>query len=339
MTGGVGKVTVAVDVTGHAPKGCRRVTADLFIPTVVDPAGALWCCVPGGGMSRAYFDLDVPPTAGEFSMARYAAAGGQVVLTIDPPGVGGSDSPDDGYALTPRALADTLDFVVGDLRRRLAEGELEGIPPTSGGLTVGVGHSAGALLVACQQGRHRSYDAVALLGFSGSGLRPVLTEEEAAFIDRPEALVAALPDLVRARFGDPLPRWPNARSGTAMAGDVDEQVSAASDRASSRLLAMVGMTALIPGSTQPELDRIDVPTLVAAGDHDIVGDLAALVGQLPACHDLTLFTLVGSGHNHNVAGSRIVLWDRLLRWVGGLRSDRRLGREERPCKPAGHRVD
>lgn len=325
--GEVAKATVEVEVTGHAPKGCRQVTTDLFIPTHPDSDPALWCCVPGGGMNRAYFDLDVPPNVGEFSLARFAAARGQVVLTIDPPGVGDSDSPDDGNELTPRALADTLDFVVGDVRRKLAQGDLEGIPPTSCRVTVGVGHSAGGLLVACQQGRHHSYDAVALPGFSGSGLRPVLTDQEAAFIDRPEALVAVLPELVRARFGDPLPQWPNARSGTAMVGDSDEQVAAASDRASSRLLALVGMTALIPGSTQPELDRIDVPTLVAAGDHDIVGDLAALVGQLPACHDLTLFTLMGSGHNHNVADSRMVLWDRLVRWVGALRPDQPSGRE------------
>ena len=58
------------------------------------------------------------------------------------------------------------------------------------------------------------------------------------------------------------------------------------------LLALVGMTALVPGSIRPELDQIDVPTLVALGEDDIAGDIAALPGQLPACHDLTLFARV-----------------------------------------------
>jgi hypothetical protein len=28
-----------------------------------------------------------------------------------------------------------------------------------------------------------------------------------------------------------------------------------------------------------------------------------------------LFMLVGSGHCHNVAGSRALLWDRMFRWL------------------------
>jgi pimeloyl-ACP methyl ester carboxylesterase len=314
----VRKLTVAVDVTGRAPKGCRQVVADLFVPTDVDADAALWCCVPGGGMSRAYFDLDVPPAAGEYSMARYAADRGQVVLTIDPPGIGGSDAPDDAYQLTPGSLADTLDHVVVEVRTRLAEGALDGAPPISCGETVGIGHSAGALLVACQQGRRRTYDAVALLGFSNRGLPSVLTPEEAAFSDRPEAFAGVLADLVRARFGEPLPLLANPSTGIDNGSVYPAPVQAAMDRAGDRLLGLVGMTALVPGSIQPELSRIDVPTLVAIGDHDIAGTIGALPKQLPACHDLTLLTLAGTGHNHNVADSRSALWDRLVGWTDAL---------------------
>jgi pimeloyl-ACP methyl ester carboxylesterase len=314
----VRKLTVTVDVTGKAPKGCHRVVADLFVPTDLDAGARLWCCVPGGGMNRSYFDLEVPPAAGDYSMARFAAERGQVVLTIDPPGIGGSDAPDDGYQLTPRCLADTLDHVVAEVRNRLATGALDGAPPISCGLTVGVGHSAGALLVACQQGRGRTYDAVALLGFSNRGLPSVLSPEEAAFTDRPEALAAGLADLVRARFGEPLPLLANPSTGIDTGRAQPAPVQAAVDRASDRLLGLVGMTALVPGSIQPELARIDAPTLVAVGDRDIAGATGALPGQLPACDDLTLLTLAGTGHNHNWAESRLALWDRLVRWVGSL---------------------
>ena len=312
------KLTVTVDVTGHAPKGCRRVEVGLFIPTDFDAGAALWCCVPGGGMNRAYFDLDVPPAVGDYSMARFAADRGQVVLTIDPPGIGGSDAPDDGYQLTPRSLADTLDHVVAEVRNRLADGVLDGAPPISCAVTVGIGHSAGALLVACQQGRGRTYDAVALLGFSNRGLPSVLTPEEAAFTDRPEELAAGLADLVRARFGDPFPLLANPSTGIDAGSVHPAPLQAAFDRAGDRLLGLVGMAALVPGSIQRELARIDVPTLVAIGEHDIAGTIGALPRQLPACHDLTLLTLAGTGHNHNWADSRLALWDRLVGWVSSL---------------------
>ena len=78
------------------------------------------------------------------------------------------------------------------------------------------------------------------------------------------------------------------------------------------------MAALVPGSIQPELVRIDVPTLIALGDHDIAGTIVALPGQLPACHDLTLLTLAGTGHNHNWSDAPLALWDRLVRWTGSL---------------------
>jgi pimeloyl-ACP methyl ester carboxylesterase len=75
---------------------------------------------------------------------------------------------------------------------------------------------------------------------------------------------------------------------------------------------------LVPGSIQPELARVDVPTLVAVGEHDIAGTISVLPRQLPACHDLTLLTMAGTGHNHNWADSRLALWDRLVRWAGSL---------------------
>jgi pimeloyl-ACP methyl ester carboxylesterase len=313
----VGKLTVTVDVTGRAPNGCRQVVADLFVPTDPGAGPALWCCVPGGGMNRAYFDLDVPPADGDYSLARFAADRGQVVLIIDPPGIGGSDSPDDGYQLTPRGLADTLDHVVAEVRNRLAEGVLDGAPPISCAHTLGIGHSAGALLVACQQGRGRTYDGLALLGFSNRGLPSVLTPEEAAFTDRPEELAAVLADLVRARFGDPLPWLANPSTGLDGSA-LSASLQAAIDQAGDRLLGLVGMAALVPGSIQPELARVDVPTLVAVGEHDIAGTISALPRQLPACHDLTLLTLAGTGHNHNWADSRLALWDRLVHWAGSL---------------------
>ena len=90
--------------------------------------------------------------------------------------------------------------------------------------------------------------------------------------------------------------------------------------ASSRLLALVGMTAIVPGSVQPELDLLRGPVFAALGDHDLGGTLDVLPGQLPACRDLTLFLLEGAGHNHNVAVNRRILWERVARWATSVTS-------------------
>jgi pimeloyl-ACP methyl ester carboxylesterase len=312
---GANKVPVTVDLERRALAGCRYMATDLFVPDQESPASLVWCCVPGGGISRAYFDLEVPGSDDVYSMARFAAERGHYVLTIDPPGVGESDSPTDGYELTPWVVADVLDLVVTEVLDMMAAGKVEGVSPGVHREALGVGHSAGGFLIACQQARHRRFRALALLGFSNSGLPAVLTEEEAAFVGRPEELAAALPDLVRARFGTPLPQGTSADSDMLLVGAHSNQAKAAAARAGSRLLGLVGLATLVPGSIKPELEQIDVPTFVALGEHDIAGPAAALPGQLPACRDLTLLTLAGIGHNHNVTDSRLELWDRLERWV------------------------
>jgi alpha-beta hydrolase superfamily lysophospholipase len=316
---GVGRYTLAIDVSTVAPAGCHQLAVDVFVPDPPAPSPFLWVCVPGGGMNRRYFDLEVAGASGSFSMARHLSAAGDVVVTVDPPGVGESDAPDDGYALSPHVVADVLAAAVHTIDTELRD---HGIPHARLGRLVprariGLGHSAGALLVACQQARHGSYDALALLGFSASGLPRVLDDRERAFAGRPRELAEALARLSRARFGEPLPMWPND-SGEDVEPSVRVAVEQPLRSARARLLALVGMTAIVPGSVQPELDDIRVPVFVALGEHDLAGSLDALPGQLPACGDLTLFRLEGAGHTHNIAVNRARLWNRARQWAGSV---------------------
>ncbi len=316
----VQRSAVEVDVSVVAPAGCKWLAADVFVSPGVRPAPLLWVCIPGGGINRQYFDLDVAGQNGAFSMARYLAATGDLVVTIDPPGVGGSDVPDDGYTLTPSVVANVLAAAVEELRADLGSGGVEaaGLGSVVPRAIVGLGHSAGALLVAVQQAHHHSYDVVALLGFSASGLPVVLNEDELRYAGRPERCAEDVENLTRARFGEPLPDWSNSSAGEFASNSADTKVDEALAAASSRLLALVGMTAIVPGSVQPELDELRVPVFAALGEHDLGGTLDVLPGQLPACGDLTLFLLQGAGHNHNVAVNRRILWDRVARWAASV---------------------
>jgi pimeloyl-ACP methyl ester carboxylesterase len=316
-TRNVRRTTIDVDVSAVAPPGCHRIALDVFVPENFGPRPLLWVCIPGGGINRRYFDLEVEGQDGGYSMARHFAAGGDLVVTVDPPGVGGSDVPDDGYTLTPGVVAGVLAAAIETLRTDLVRAGipaagLRNVVPRS---TIGLGHSAGALLVAFQQAHHRSYDAVALLGFSASGLPEVLNEEELRYAGRAEEFAEVVGALTKARFGEPLPEWSNSSVGELEVNAVATQVNVALAAANSRLLALVGMTAIVPGSVQPELDKLEVPTFVALGEHDLGGTLDVLPTQLPACGDLTLFLLEGAGHNHNVEINRRLLWQRVARWA------------------------
>lgn len=312
----VRKISLDIDAGHAAPNGCRRVAADLFAPVGLDRDPPLWVCVPGGGINREYFDLEVPREEDStYSMARALASGGNLVVTVDPPGVGESDAPNDGYALSPECVSDVIAAVLEKLVAQLNGGKVASMGVVTPRAVIGVGHSAGALLVAYQQARHGSYDALGLLGFSASGLPAVLNDDERRYTDRPEEFVEARAALTRARFGEPLPVWSNSSAGEFGAGTNTVEIDAALARASSKLLALVGMTAIVPGSVQPQLDRLRVPIFAALGERDLAGTLDVLPSQFPNCGDLTLFLLEGAGHNHNIAVNRHVLWGRLMRWA------------------------
>ena len=261
-----------LDVSGDAPPGARTLRGDLFHPPAAslgDPP-ALLVCLPGGGMSRRYFDLEAPGDA-SYSMARRLAARGFVVATLDPLGVGESDAPDDGWTLAPEALARVHASACEQLRARLAEGRLAAaLPPLAGLVSIGVGHSAGALLTVHQQAAARSHDALALLGFAGCGLPPVLTDAERRYAGDAAATRRDLRALAQARFGTPLPGGGTAASDYLIAVPVPDAARAAIAAAGSRMLALVGQLSLIPGASRPELEAVDVPVFLGVGERDIL---------------------------------------------------------------------
>lgn len=291
-----------VRVTDPALADVRRVAVTVFQPGASVPVdrAVLWC-VPGGGMTRRYFDLEVDG----YSMARHLAELGHVVISVDPPGVGDSDVPGDGWALLPEVIADVLEAVRVQLGAELGLAER---------IEIGVGHSAGGLLLARQQARHRGFHAVALLGVSGGGLPDVTTPDEMAYAHDEGRLAPALVDLAKARFGEPLPVMARGSSERLVGHEMDSHVHEALVRTRAPLLALVGTMSLIPGSSASAFEAIDVPVFLGVGDADIAGPPHRIPRQFPRSRDVTL-VVVRSGHNHNVAPGRHLLWDRLSQWT------------------------
>jgi len=308
---------LSIDVRGAGIAGCQNLAGDLhWAPEKVSAStdgGVVVFCFPGGGMSRHYFDLTVEG----YSMAAHLASSGFVVVTIDHPGVGDSDVPDDPWVLTPERVADIDAVAVGQVLGRIRSGAVPGVPPWNPALVVGSGHSAGALVVIHQQSRHAIFGAVSLLGWAGHGLPQHLDEQERDLGGRPlteEALIAA----ARRRHGEALAELPRGSSSWLVANEMPEQVHAALVAARSPLLSVVGLASMIPGGATRAAAEIDVPVFVGVGENDIATDPLDIPAEFPASPDVTLYVLPQAGHNHNVEPNRADLWNRVAEWISSL---------------------
>ena len=318
---------LAIDVSAVAPDGVQFLAGDLVLASAAsagasasDPPTVVLVCLPGGGMSRHYFDLQADGAGDDYSMAAHLARAGVVVVLLDHPGVGQSDVPADGYALTPATVAAIDAAAVDVVLDGLAHGTLvEGVGAFERPVAVGCGHSMGGLLTVWMQARHRSYRAIATLGFAGFGLVDHLSDEERTYADDPERVARDIASLVERRFGAPRSGG-NGRGGTGtspflLAVEVPDHAKAAIGASGAALLNLCGLTSMIPGASRLALEAVDVPVFLGVGELDITGDAHRIPAQFPASRDVTLFVCPGSGHNHNVAPSRAVMWDRLLVWL------------------------
>lgn len=149
------------------------------------------------------------------------------------------------------------------------------------------------------------------------GCRAALTEREASFAGDAPGAAAALVDLVRERFGRPASEGATGTSPFLLAVDVPDEARAAIATAAGTQLNLCGLWSMIPGASDDQLAAVDVPTFLGVGEHDITGEPRLIPGHLTGCRDLTLYVCPTCGHNHNVAPTRTLLWDRLVRWLDG----------------------
>lgn len=329
-----------VDVSDVVPlEGRFEIAVSATVPTAIDreASARVLCCLPGGFLSRDYFDLVVPTSAPaapgpaesiarppdrRFSFAEAMAAQGYVTLAFDHLGVGESSRPDPiegGYALGPEEIARANQRALEITLERLARGdEALGLPALRDPVTIGVGHSMGSMLTVEQQALARPHAALVLFSFSTHGTPRFLDEAMRQYANDPQRLRREIGLLARRSMGTPYPERArdseeNRRAAFGV-GTAPKAAEEALHAASTNLLAVGGLASMVPGGYAPAAERIDVPVLMWAGDHDLHDDRHTR-SELPRSPSVTTRILEDCWHCHFVANTREILWRDTAQWI------------------------
>lgn len=280
-------------------------------------AKAILVCLPGGGMARPYYDLKAPDTD-SYSFARQMSQRGFIVVTVDYLGLGDSDKPADGYALTHEVLTQANAAVVQQVLADLRAGRIDGIAANTLP-AFGIGHSMGGMMTTLLQAAVQPYVGIALLGFSTRGLPEYLMPEirDLAVQDMTAAR-ARVVEFARKMFGNqsyPVIK-PTPQANSVYGGKTAEPAGVEALKAAyAPLLPYTAYLSMLPGNIAQEAARVDVPVFLGLGDRDMAGPTHQIPAAFPASKDVSLHILPLTGHSHFVFASRIGLFDRLTRWA------------------------
>ncbi|WAC90102.1 alpha/beta fold hydrolase [Mycobacterium sp. Aquia_213] len=266
-------------------------------------APAVLVCLPGGTYSREYWDFHVAGQSG-YSFAEFATENGYAVLTVDPLGTGESSKP-------------TRDFDFNDIAAALACA-ISALPAATGDHAppVAVAHSLGGYLAITQQALFPSYTGLAIFGCTNQHVAPLNLDP--AFIARAataggravlaQEILSALPQAYFEGPREHMQSWFHL-------DDVPADVVAADSVTTKSVVPRIFGTAMIPGVVAEHAALIDVPVLLGYGAVDVSPNPRAEAALYCSSPDITTFVLAHSAHCHNMASSRLRLWQRLLTWT------------------------
>jgi pimeloyl-ACP methyl ester carboxylesterase len=282
--------------------------------------------MPGGGYSRGYYDMRFPGHAG-YSQAEHHVAHGLVSVSVDHLGVGDS-SPEVCDELRTEDIAAANDIAVREISRRLRDGDVvPGYPPIDVGPCVGMGQSMGGGVAIIMAGRHRTFDAIAVLGYSAiHTVLPQRRVEDRQYVDKfdysrddgPEtfslnAASEAVPEFLYPFFYEDVPA--EIVAADTSGGDPIREVAPAFG---STTLPLCVIAMLSPGYVKQEAADVTVPVFVGLGKRDTAPDPHSEPSAYSASSDITVFICERMAHMHNFATTRTALWDRVARWCAAL---------------------
>jgi hypothetical protein len=306
------EVPLEVVVTVHLPESA-----------MLPPRPLVMFGSPGGGYSRGYFDMHFNGLKG-YSQAEYHSARGIIFVEYDHLGVGAS-STQHNAELTIEMIADGNHAMVREVIARLASGSLQpGFPAIRNPFLIGIGQSMGGGVTIIMQGRHRSFDAVGVLGKSAIHTQLPQKTFEAARRARaafkftratPPAELSVshtsgqVPDFLYPFHWEDVPQDvldADIAGGYPLRNSVPEFGSATIP---SCVVAMMS-----PGYVTPEASSIDVPVFIGLGERDVCPNPWHEPAAYWSSCDVSLYIVPRMAHMHNFASSRELLWQRIHQW-------------------------
>ena len=310
-----------------AISGGRHIAMTAWLPEPRKFSGAVLFASPGGGYSRRYWDLRLPGYA-NYSEAEHHVARGRAFIAYDHLGVG--DSSLDGLeSLTIEDIAEADHQAVAQVAARLRNGTLHAdFPAIPRATVIGMGQSMGGGVTIIMQARHRSFDAIAPLGYSA--IHTVLPQRDAAEAERGKAAYAfsrstpadqlsvAEASARVADFRYPF-HWEDVPDDIVeldMAGGYPVRRTAPDFGSLTIPPCVVAM--MSPGYVAAEAAAIDAPVFLGFGERDVSTDPRAEPSAFRSSGDITLAVIPRMAHMHNFAGTRRLLWERLGDWADGV---------------------
>jgi pimeloyl-ACP methyl ester carboxylesterase len=309
----MGYIPTLIDVTEGLPPeiggGDRLlISAWVFIPVHVrrvDGRCVAIVMLNGATYDKRYWHASVPGHSG-YSMAEYLQDRGNVVVLLDHLGVGESSRPSNGYLVDRHIAANASQIAVTEIFDRLAKGQLDpSVPPLSPFLKVGVGHSLGGMQLITQQAAYRTFDRIAITGYTAIGVHMVQNgEHKSGYLgpidhSRP-GYVTVSHDLVRETFFFP---------------DVADDVLAVDTALTVNVPYVLIVQSSTAGIITNEAGEISVPVYICLGEIDVSPDPYSEPSYFRSSPQVTLHVLKRSGHCQVFASTRAEMFARINRWI------------------------
>ncbi|OZF25703.1 hypothetical protein CH296_26690 [Rhodococcus sp. 14-2496-1d] len=327
-------VTDAVGIGRHV-----ETVATVYIGEDVAEPAVVCFAWPGGGYGRHYFDFDMPDSGGG-GQAGWHTRRGWIFVAVDTVNSGDSTHPD-GVALTYEHLTAANDATVRAISRQLVEGTIaDGVRAIVDPTTIGLGQSLGGSLAVLTQGQYGTFDAIAVLGFSGHHTKtwapPSMAVGRRTYIPRgtnlaeltPDVFVSAMPEMAFDDNAMPLcaPGFHHqAEPAEIVAADMIDYPARRGELPvwASRTIPACAVTMMSPGAIASEAACVEVPVFVGVGERDTVPAPLSEPTAYPNSRDITVFVCEGMAHMHNFGGTRFRLWSRIHGWGEAVHAQRR----------------